>query len=88
MDRVGKSRTGALHQTEQGEGRESQSFSVKLLDGQLQTLTLLQRAAGSIAPGLVLEGRPQGAKCRQDSGFVGVVFVRDCHGSREKAAAS
>lgn len=67
------------HYPEQREGGEPQSFGVKLSNRLVQALALLQcRRHGGIRR-LFFERRPDSAKSFEYSGFVGVVFVSDCH---------
>ena len=79
LDRLGKRRTRGLHHPEERKRCKSQPFSVKLCDGELKSLALLQHGLFLGGVRLILQGRDQLAKCCKDSGFVGVVFVRGCH---------
>ena len=71
------------HHPQEREGSKTQSFGVKLVDGQFQTVALLEGARHSRTLGLIFQCRADGAKSFEDSGFVGVVFVSDGHGERD-----
>jgi hypothetical protein len=79
VDRLSKTRTRAEHHAEQGERCKTKAFGMKLVDGKLQPVTLVQSSLDGRAFGLIFQGRTDGAKSFEDSGFVGVVFVSDSH---------
>jgi hypothetical protein len=79
VDRFGETRTRAEHHAKESERRKPKALGVKLVDGQLQPVALVQSSLYGGAFGLLFQGRADGAKSFEDGGLVGVVLVSDRH---------